>query len=65
VSVKPGEVHDSLQNTEHVSANILEQLTELSSLFTDEISTHYEETLKLYERSKKRREFTERQFIQV
>jgi hypothetical protein len=52
---------DNRQNAVQVSANIIEQLTELSSLFTDDLSTHYKETLKLFERSKKRREFTERQ----
>jgi hypothetical protein len=55
---------DSQQDREHASDQILEQLTELSTLFTDEISIHYEQTLRLYKRCQNRREFTERHICQ-
>jgi hypothetical protein len=50
---------DSHQDREHTSDQILEQLIELSTLVTDEISIHYEETLRLSKRCQSRREFTE------
>lgn len=52
---------NTLQNSQTLE-KIEKQLNELSTFFMDDISIHYSETLKLFERCKKRSEFTTVQF---
>ena len=56
---------DSIENRDHFPEQILEQLIELSTLYTDDISIHYKETLNLLKRCNKRKDYTERKIDPV